>query len=710
MGQFSKSLRMFMAAVITTVFVSTAVTPVAAAAFVDVSDRYKESVDYLVEQEITNGLTDTTFGVNSQIKRADAAVMITRALELDGSQAPDAGFKDVPARAITSVNILKNKGIINGKTSTNFGSDDTLTRGEMAIILSRAYHFTGEADLPFIDVNSRYSEYVRALIANGITQGKSETLFGTNQHITRGEFALFIYRSEHPVNPKIIEVLPAGDIVAHTYMDVHLPTKVQVMVTGNNVEERMVSWEMVDYSSPGDHIVYGEVDGTDLKASVKITIETSLEAVADQKAAIAIAELPDVITLNDEEKVKAARELVEKALEIGSEGKIEGLDILEKAEATITLLYAKAAAEEAIRTLPETVTLLDKEKVHAVRNKVEEVYKLNADAVIEGIGTLEEVEKELRLLSLMSEAEEAISNLPKTITLADEDLIEIARQKVDAVFEVDSKAVIQGLDILEGAESTIHLLHVKSDAEQAISAIPETITLKDRASVEAARMKVESAFQLDSNLLIQGIEKLEEAEKRIQTLFVESAEITLNSSQLKVKTNKTYQLTATIIPSEVAEQLDVTWSSDNPSVATVDENGLITSLTEGEATITAELENGKTAFAQVVVSNRPDLWINSYGSVTINNVIKSVSTSFYNLSDETVHVKKIEIYEGASKKTEYTETKLKDSGINTQISPSQQFSLGITYNFGGLLKTNQNYVKYTIVAGEDTYVFESLID
>ena len=110
----------------------------------------------------------------------------------------------------------------------------------MAIIIARAYHLKGEADVPFVDVNNRYLEYVKALIANGITQGKSETLFGTDQQITRGEFALFIYRSESPYNPVVIKVIQPEDIKARTYMDVSLPKTVNILMRGNNLEEKMV--------------------------------------------------------------------------------------------------------------------------------------------------------------------------------------------------------------------------------------------------------------------------------------------------------------------------------------------------------------------------------------------------------------------------------------------------------------------------------------
>jgi len=54
------------------------------------------------------------------------------------------------------------------------------------------------------------------------------------------------------------------------------------------------------------------------------------------------------------------------------------------------------------------------------------------------------------------------------------------------------------------------------------------------------------------------------------------------------------QLTAVIVPAD-AENQAVNWSSDNIDVATVDENGLVTAIAEGEANITVTTDDGNFA-------------------------------------------------------------------------------------------------------------------
>ena len=53
----------------------------------------------------------------------------------------------------------------------------------------------------------------------------------------------------------------------------------------------------------------------------------------------------------------------------------------------------------------------------------------------------------------------------------------------------------------------------------------------------------------------------------------------------------TYQLTATLIPSNATNKA-VTWSSNTPSIATVDSTGLVTAVADGTTTITVTTTDG----------------------------------------------------------------------------------------------------------------------
>ena len=193
-----KSFQKFLATAMTASIVASAFVPSASAAsFPDVSGQYTDAVDYLVTNEISDGLANGTFGTHESIKRADAAIWVVRALGYENIKAPDSGFTDVPDRAENAVNVLKDLEIINGKTETNFGSHDSLTRAEMAKIIANAYDLQTEGKKhPFKDVSPTFTDYVQAVYHAGITVGKGNTTYGSSDPTKRGEFAVFLVKAD----------------------------------------------------------------------------------------------------------------------------------------------------------------------------------------------------------------------------------------------------------------------------------------------------------------------------------------------------------------------------------------------------------------------------------------------------------------------------------------------------------------------------------
>ncbi|MDJ0331932.1 Ig-like domain-containing protein [Planococcus sp. S3-L1] len=163
--------------------------------FTDVGDRYEKAVDYLVANNITDGITSTQFGTLDSIVRVDAAVLLAQALKAKINPADKSTFTDVPQRAQSHLAFLQKEGIVFGKTGTSFDSFNHITRGEVALILAEAFELEGNPkNLGFTDVSSRYEKAVAALLENGVTVGKTETSFGTEDPITRGEYAIFLYK------------------------------------------------------------------------------------------------------------------------------------------------------------------------------------------------------------------------------------------------------------------------------------------------------------------------------------------------------------------------------------------------------------------------------------------------------------------------------------------------------------------------------------
>lgn len=62
--------------------------------------------------------------------------------------------------------------------------------------------------------------------------------------------------------------------------------------------------------------------------------------------------------------------------------------------------------------------------------------------------------------------------------------------------------------------------------------------------------------------------------------------ITLNKSELSIFVGDIFQLEATVSPADATDKT-LSWRSDNPSLATVDQNGLVTALNPGTCTVSA---------------------------------------------------------------------------------------------------------------------------
>ena len=82
---------------------------------------------------------------------------------------------------------------------------------------------------------------------------------------------------------------------------------------------------------------------------------------------------------------------------------------------------------------------------------------------------------------------------------------------------------------------------------------------------------------------------------------VKVSNVTVNPATVKLTSKgQTTQLSATVLPSN-AENKSIIWSTSNASVATVDNNGVVTAVANGNATITAAALDGSGKYAECSV-------------------------------------------------------------------------------------------------------------
>jgi len=80
----------------------------------------------------------------------------------------------------------------------------------------------------------------------------------------------------------------------------------------------------------------------------------------------------------------------------------------------------------------------------------------------------------------------------------------------------------------------------------------------------------------------------------------EVTRVRLNKRSITISKSETTTIKTTVLPSNATDK-NITWSTSNRSVATVDSKGKVTGISEGTATITATANNGKKATCTISV-------------------------------------------------------------------------------------------------------------
>ena len=116
----------------------------------------------------------------------------------------------------------------------------------------------------------------------------------------------------------------------------------------------------------------------------------------------------------------------------------------------------------------------------------------------------------------------------------------------------------------------------------------------------------DDAFLNCSNLTIlceDGSKALQYAQEHGINYVVAASGVTLNRDSAIVGLGKTLTLHATVEPASATPAL--TWTSSDESVATVSQDGVVSGVAEGTATITVTTDNGKSASCSVKVAVAP---------------------------------------------------------------------------------------------------------
>lgn len=125
-----------------------------------------------------------------------------------------------------------------------------------------------------------------------------------------------------------------------------------------------------------------------------------------------------------------------------------------------------------------------------------------------------------------------------------------------------------------------------------MSSNPEVASVDDKGLVTAKSVGTATVTALISN---------GQALRCSVTVESDIGKVTLNKNDLLLRTAGSQETLTATVAVENGDAVPITWVSSNPGVATVDENGTVTAVADGEAKITALSPEGRSDVCSVAV-------------------------------------------------------------------------------------------------------------
>lgn len=161
------------------------------------SQRFAGSIGFLTSKGQLKGFPGGTIRPYENITRAEAAAIIGRALGYP-EKATAVAFKDVSPTSFAGgyIQALKEAEVLSGFKDGTFKPDQKVTRGEMAILISKAFKLKSDNVNRFTDSHPSMASYsaINALVSAKITNGYTDGTFKPNDQMRRADFAVFLAR------------------------------------------------------------------------------------------------------------------------------------------------------------------------------------------------------------------------------------------------------------------------------------------------------------------------------------------------------------------------------------------------------------------------------------------------------------------------------------------------------------------------------------
>ncbi|MGB4039247.1 MAG: S-layer homology domain-containing protein, partial [Bacillota bacterium] len=470
-----------------------------------------------------------------------------------------------------AINLWTARGIVKGYEDGTFGPDRFITRAEFAALLNRTFGFTTVSPKEFPDVSDTawYAEEVAKAAGAGYMEGYEDGSFRPDNNITRQEAALVFARiynleqidesydfSDFDSIPDwsrkaVVAVAKAG--LMQGYPDGSFgPARNITRAETVSVLDRLVAEIFTEDGTYGDAGEATVINGNAIITAADVTLVNM-----HIKGNLLIAEsVGDGTVVLDNVVVDG---------ELDVRGGGPASVVLENSK-VVSLTVSKDGVRIVIRG----------SKVDEARVKSASTIEQDPDA--EGIEVLiiEEIPAEGEVVLLGDYGNLTVKAVAGKIV--------VESGHVDEVV-VDETAT--DVELVLGSEASVSNLVLDAPATVTGSGKIEKATVNaSGAVIEPEPEEVELGEGVSA--IIGGVVYVPEEEPKAppKPPVVPVSAISVTPKELTLTVGETGQITATVTPS-TATNNKVNWSSSDETIATVDENGAVTAVAAGTATITA---------------------------------------------------------------------------------------------------------------------------
>lgn len=466
-------------------------------------------------------------------------------------------FKDVPSNAwfTDAVDYAVSHNMFSGVSADQFSPSGTMTRAMFVTVLARmngvnASTVTDNKKFSDVDFSTWYGSSVVWGNENGIISGTSDTTFGPNASITREQIAVILYR----YLSKLDMTMPTATNAPASFKDA-----AKISPFAKEAVEAMRQWGFVAGNDLGNYNPQAKVTRAEA-AAILMRVNYFIE--------------------NGTSYVKDAD------IDNGNNTPSENPSDDNSSEVTSEIKSMKFASDTYTVKVGEDIALfLNMTPANVLRPyyKIESSDSNIVDVSPDGMAYGEKV----GTATITASSDNGVTTtctinvvdnaVPATSVSFDKSEVSLkVGQAQNIVATVAPANSTDGIYNISSSDDSI--VEIRNGAVVGVKAGTATVTATT-ANGKTATCKV-----------------------TVSNASAEASGIDISESSKSASVGSTFKLTATVKP-ESASNRSVSWDSSDVTVAMVD-NGKVTCVGEGTATITAKISNGKTATCKVTVAGQ----------------------------------------------------------------------------------------------------------